>query len=121
LTVVQQSGEKLMSDKDFKDAFPAISEEMEAGLTKQQKIDGVRTLSDESDPAQMEPFTPTVVDYIRRCDTVSQAIEIVEYLLKQNEITENQAREIKRQLKAHGVRSFGTKKESGYYLQHGLE
>jgi hypothetical protein len=110
-----------MSDKDFKETFPTLSEEMEAGLTQQHKIDGVRTLSDEADPAQMETFTPTVVDYIRRCDTVSQAMEIVDYLLKQKEITESQAKEIKRQLKAHGVRSFGAKKESGYYMQHGLE
>ena len=29
-------------------------------------------------------FTPDVVDYIRRCDTVSQALEIVDFLMKQN-------------------------------------
>jgi hypothetical protein len=65
-------------------------------------------------------FTPDVVDYIRRCDTVSQALEIVDFLMKQNEINSSQAREIKSQLKADGLRSFGSKKEKDHYLHHGI-
>jgi hypothetical protein len=111
----------MAEERDFEDAFPALSEEMDTGRTKQYKIDGVRTLSEDAESAPKDPFTPTVVDYIRRCDTVKQAIEIVEYLLKQGEISTGQAREIKKQLKANGVRSFGAKKESGHYLRQGIE
>jgi hypothetical protein len=114
-----------MSDKkDFSEKFPALADELEAGGTKQYRIDGVRTLSEDSqdsEAAPEEPYTPDVVDYIRRCDTLNQALEIVDYLLRQNEITQGQAKAIKRQLKSDGVRSFGAKKESGYYMQHGIE
>jgi hypothetical protein len=47
-------------------------------------------------------------------------MEIVEFLLKQSEITSAQAREIKSQLKADGLRSFGSKKEKDHYLHHGI-
>ncbi len=111
-----------MSDeRKFEEAFPALADEMESGGALRHKIDGVRTLSEESEATQKEPYTPTVIDYIRRCDTVSQAIEIVDYLVKQGEINTSQARDIKQQLKSNGVRSFGAKKETGYYLQHGID
>jgi hypothetical protein len=112
-----------MTDEEFKDSFPAISDELERGLTKQYKVQGVRaTMSEKSEEAPAEgTYIPGVIDYIRRCDTVSQAIEIVEWMLKQGEITRAEARDIKMQLKSEGLRSFGTKKEKDYYLHHGLE
>jgi hypothetical protein len=112
-----------MADKEFKDIFPAISEELERGLTQEYRIQGVRTkLSEKSEekPAK-ETYIPGVIDYIRRCDTVSQAIEIVDWMLKRGEISRAEARDVKIQLKREGLRSFGTKKEKDYYLHHGLE
>ena len=111
----------MSGDEEFEEAFPALSEELRSGRTQKHRIDGVRTLSEDSDSTPKEPYTPTVIDYIRRCDTVKQAIEIVDYLLKQGEINTGQARDIKQQLKANGVRSFGAKKDAGYYLHHGID
>jgi hypothetical protein len=112
----------MSEDGEFREAFPALSKELEEKSTKTYKIDGVRTMSEESEPKQggKTSFEPDVVDYIRRCDTMSQAMEIVEFLLKQSEITSAQAREIKSQLKADGLRSFGSKKEKDHYLHHGI-
>lgn len=112
----------MSEDGEFREAFPALNKELEEKSTKTYKIDGVRTMSEETEPtkgARMY-FEPDVVDYIRRCDTMSQAMEIVEFLLKQSEITTAQAREIKSQLKADGLRSFGSKKEKDHYLHHGV-
>ena len=112
-----------MTDEEFKDSFPAISDELERGLTQKYKIEGVRaTLSEKTEetPAE-ETYIPGVIDYIRRCDTVNQALEIVDWMLKQGEITRAEARDIKSQLKSEGLRSFGSKKEKDYYLHHGLE
>jgi hypothetical protein len=64
---------------------------------------------------------PDIVDYIRRCDTVSQALEIVDYMLKRGEISRSEAKDIKTRLKSEGLRSFGEKKEKDHYLRHGLE
>jgi hypothetical protein len=99
-----------------------LSKELEENSTKTYKIDGVRTMSEDSESTKSErmAFEPDVVDYIRRCDTMSQAMEIVEFLLKQSEITTAQAKEIKSQLKADGIRSFGSKKEKDHYLHHGV-
>jgi hypothetical protein len=112
----------MSEDGEFREAFPALSKELEEKATKTYKIDGVRTMSEETEPNKSERtiFEPDVVDYIRRCDTMSQAMEIVEFLLKQSEITSSQAREIKSQLKTDGLRSFGAKKEKDHYLHHGI-
>ncbi|TFG13361.1 DUF2095 domain-containing protein [Candidatus Thorarchaeota archaeon] len=109
-------------DENFRQLYPAIAEELETPDAKKLKIDGVRNVSDPPKrPVKKQTFVPNVVDYIRRCDTVSQAVEIVDYLNNQGEITSGEARAIKRQLKSEGLRSFGTKKEKDYYLKHGLE
>ncbi|MBD3405894.1 MAG: DUF2095 domain-containing protein [Candidatus Lokiarchaeota archaeon] len=107
-------------DNEFMKSFPAISEEMRSGKTQTHKIDGVRTMSEEEETEQYR-FTPDVVDYLRRCDTVNQAEEIVKYLLKRGEISQSEARAIRSQLKSEGLRSFGEKKKAGHYMQHGLE
>ena len=111
----------MSEDGDFREVFPALSKELEEKSTKTFKVDGVRTMAEETEPkGEAKTFTPDVVDYIRRCDTVSQAFEIVDYLMKRNEINAAQAREIKSQIKADGLRSFGSKKEKDHYLHHGI-
>ena len=110
----------MSEDDEFRRAFPALTKELEEGSTQAFKIDGVRTVSEETNEEKMT-YTPDVVDYIRRCDTLSQANEIVDFLAKQGEISPSQARAIKSQLKSEGIRSFGAKKEKDHYLHHGLE
>jgi hypothetical protein len=111
----------MSEDGEFREVFPALSKELEEKSTQTFKIDGVRTMAEETDSTgDAKTFTPDVVDYIRRCDTVPQALEIVEFLMKQNEISPAQAREIKSQLKSDGLRSFGSKKEKDHYLHHGI-
>jgi hypothetical protein len=106
-------------DDKFRTAYPAINKELGSGTAK-VGIDGVRTMSEKTDTPSTERFLPNVVDYIRRCDTMDQAVEIINYVLKRGEINTKQAREFKSQLKAQGLRSFGTKKETDHYLHHGV-
>ncbi|HMK94442.1 MAG TPA: DUF2095 family protein [Candidatus Limnocylindrales bacterium] len=70
-------------------------------------------------PDKLRHFNPTAVDFIRRCDTEAQAEEIVAYLLKKGEITEEYAEELRCQLKRRNLRSFGPKKEENYYFREG--
>ncbi len=60
-------------------------------------------------------YMPDVIDYVRRCDTETQAKEIIEFLKKQGEISPQYADRLMEQLLQHGVRSFGTKKPPGFY------
>jgi hypothetical protein len=65
---------------------------------------------------EIDGYNPTVIDFLRRCDTAKQAEEIIDYLEKRGEIDNKYAQKLKAQLKKKGVRSFGAKREEGYYL-----
>jgi hypothetical protein len=109
--------------KSFKKMFPNLSEELEGGESK-VAIGAVRTDSEKAEKSlsdQFHNYNPTVVDFIRRCDTEAQAEAIIKYLEKRGELTKEYATKLKKQLKKEGVRSFGSKKEENYYFkQSGL-
>jgi hypothetical protein len=111
------------------DEFPALSDELEEGKTKTYRVSGTRTVpkeppsadSEDSSAGREETFLPDVVDFIRRCDTESEAVEIIDFMVRRRELTDNQAKAMRRQLKEEGLRSFGTKKERDHYLRFGLK
>ena len=113
----------MSDDEEFRKMYPTLGKELEDGVALEYTIEGVRTMSGERGEESVDEgtFLPNAIDYIRRCDTVPQAIEIVDYLVSRGELTDGQARNIKKQLKTEGLRSFGAKKEKDHYLKHGLE
>jgi hypothetical protein len=118
--------------KSVKKMFPHLYDELEMGEVK-VPINAVRKDAEaienaECEEVDFEPtvlpdklrhFNPSAVDFIRRCDTVAQAEEIIAYLQKKGEITKENADELRGQLKRDGVRSFGPKKEEYYYFKEG--
>jgi hypothetical protein len=107
--------------KSFKKMFPNLSDEIEGGDGK-VPISSVRTDSDAAEKTTSEKFRhyePTVIDFIRRCDTEAEAEAIIEFLEKRSELTKEYAAELREQLKREGVRSFGSKKEENYYFRKG--
>ena len=107
--------------KSFKKMFPNLSEELEGGESK-VSINSVRTDSETAEKSLSDKFrnyNPTVVDFIRRCDTEAQAEAIIAYLEKRGELTKEYAEQLRKQLKKEGVRSFGSKKEENYYFKQG--
>ncbi|MCL2642568.1 MAG: DUF2095 domain-containing protein [Candidatus Bathyarchaeota archaeon] len=68
---------------------------------------------------KLRHFNPSAIDFIRRCDTDKQAQEIISYLQKRGELTQQQATELEYTLKQKGVRGFGSKKEENYYFHEG--
>ncbi len=124
----------VIDKKSIKKMFPNLAKELE-GEENKVRIDSVRSdvskaeesMSDtnptlleetkESIPDIFRHYNPTIVDFIRRCDTQDQAEEIICYLLKRNEITLQQASEVREQIKKEGLRSIGSKKEEGYYFK----
>jgi hypothetical protein len=113
--------------KSVKKMFPNLSRELEGGEGT-VPIDSVRTDPDAAEKTladteetvsdKFHNYNPNVVDFIRRCDTEAQAEEIIAYLQKRGELTEEYACELRGQLKKKGVRSFGPKKEEDYYFKH---
>ena len=105
--------------KKFRKMFPHLTKELEAGDSR-MKITGVRSDLKTGENASAKKFTnyvPDVIDFLRRCDTVQQAEEIICYMKERREISRDYARRLKKQLKEKGVRSFGSKKEDDYYLR----
>jgi hypothetical protein len=105
--------------KSFKKMFPSLSKELELKDSK-VRINSVRTDPGAAENAKANKFrnyNPTVVDFIRRCDTETQAEKIIAYLEKRGELTEEYAKALRQQLKKEGVRSFGSKKEENYYFK----
>jgi hypothetical protein len=99
--------------------FPHLSKELTDGENA-VSIDSVRANAEEAEKSQTDKFhnyVPTVVDFIRRCNTEKEANEIVAFLEKRCEITEEHAQKLREQLKQKGLRSFGPKKEDDYYFK----
>jgi len=110
-----------INKKSLKKMFPNLSKELELGDSK-VAVNSVRTDSDAAEKALSDKFrhyNPTVVDFIRRCDTETEAESIIAYLEKRGELTKEYAEELRKQLKKEGVRSFGPKKEENYYFKQG--
>ncbi len=111
--------------------FPKLYNELEEGENK-VSIDSVRKTPEEeaeelqdavefeqSLPDKFRHFSPSAVDFIRRCDTDEQAEEIIAYLEKKGELSCEEAKKMRCQLKNEGLRSFGCKKEKDYYFKEG--
>lgn len=99
--------------------FPNIAKEM-ASRNCVTKIDSVRSDVAHAERAVSKKFTnysPDVIDFLRRCDKAEQAEEIICYLENRREISSEYAKKLRTQLKTKGLRSFGTKKETDYYLK----
>lgn len=101
-------------DDEFRRKFPHLAKEI-----KDKKmtvhINSVRTQPTEEGSETLIGYTPDVVDFIRRCDTVEEALEIINFSERRGELTLEQAVRMRAQLRTQGLRSFGPKKEIGYY------
>ena len=109
-------------DKEkFRKLFPHLAAELENNVMS-HPITSIRTDVDAGERAAAKRFAgydPDVIDFIRRCDTIEQAKEIIAFLEKRGEISSSYANKLRKQLRDKGIRSFGPKKESGYYFKHG--
>ena len=99
--------------------FPNLAQELESGNcgTKINSVRSDHTTCEKAVSRRFTEYTPDVIDFLRRCNKVEQAEEIIGYLEKRRKISFEYARKLRKQLKEKGVRSFGSKKENAYYLK----
>jgi hypothetical protein len=105
-----------MEKERFRKRFPNLAKEIEAGTGKADLDFEVEA---PKPTRRFASYDPGVIDFIRRCSTEAQASEIIEYMLRRREITSNEAEDLNNQLKLKGLRSFGKKKQPGYYEREG--
>ncbi|HIQ29841.1 MAG TPA: DUF2095 domain-containing protein [Candidatus Caldiarchaeum subterraneum] len=101
--------------EEFRRLFPNLAREIEA-KSMSLKIDSIRS-SPEYAERDASIKMPTVVDYLRRCDTDEEAREVINFLREHGEITGEEADKLLKQLEEQGVRSFGSRKTPGHYLR----
>lgn len=99
--------------QEFKKKFPNLTKELEG--EEKISISGTRTSLKEAEKT-FEGHNPSAVDFLRRCDTCEEGLEIIDYLKARGEIDEEYATTLKAQLLQNGIESFGKKKEPGHYL-----
>ena len=69
-----------------------------------------------------ELINPGVIDFIRRCSTQEEAVEILDYLFKKAEIRQEEYQKLKKQICQEGglkkiIEESGGFKKPGYYLR----
>jgi hypothetical protein len=99
--------------KDLKKILPNIAVELQ-GETGKISITSVRTEVSKTKTSRSS-YNPDVIDFLRRCDTKAEGREIIDFLEKRGEISQQYAFKLRSQLKREGIRSFGEKKEMDYY------
>lgn len=65
----------------------------------------------------LEGFDPKAVDFIRRCKSSKEALDIINYLERRHELDSNEAQKLRQQLETEGLTSFGIHKDDGYYFK----
>lgn len=105
------------TEDEFRRKFPKISQEM--GGSGTVRIGAVRTSSKEAEKVahSVHGYEPCAVDYIRRCKSDEEALEIINFLEKKGDIEPEYANRLRTQLTRQGLRSFGAKKNPGCYEQ----
>ena len=105
-----------MEKKEFKKKFPKLAAEMERGEGRAD----IEFKAEKPTPSRkFAGHDPDAIDFIRRCTTEDQAYEIIEYLEKRGEVTKEAADELCKKLREEGLRSFGRKKDHGFYERKG--
>lgn len=64
---------------------------------------------------ESKPQDPVVYDFLQRCQTKEEALEIVSYMRNRDEISPEEENRIISQLENQGIRSFGPLRTKGYY------
>ncbi len=92
--------------------------EKEIGGSGTISINSVRSLPEDAEKAAncfKSGYEPTVIDFIRRCVTEDQAVEIINFLEGKGDIGKGHAKRLRVQVAQHGLGSFGKKREPGCY------
>ena len=101
-------------EEEFKENYPALHREIREGEINISESE-MRTASGSKKDRKFQGYIPGVVDFICRCETEEEAMEIIDYMLKKGDLTEDYAEMLKNQLKEKGLEFFGEHRTPGYY------
>ena len=97
--------------EDFTKSFPTLTEE----LDNKKHLPGIEIGGIQYD--KMTPSDPKLIDFILRCSTNEEAMEVIIFLEKRKDITSLEAERARKQIENEGLTSFGPKRTTNYYEQ----
>jgi hypothetical protein len=109
---VKGEGLKDYEVEEFKRRYPNLARELEDGI-------GVRSMAELAEGAE-PPFMPTAVDYLRRCRSLKEAFDVLEYLARTGQLSEEDKGSLREELMKGGLESLGPRREFGYYSERFL-
>ncbi|MFX0040791.1 MAG: DUF2095 family protein [Candidatus Heimdallarchaeota archaeon] len=115
---------------DFNKQFPHLIEEI-SKKKKSLKIDSININTDQTNMENTqesnnsypnELYNPGVIDFLRRCTENEDAINILDYLMRRNEITQQEYHNYRKIISQEGglkqlIDQFGGLKRPGYYMK----
>lgn len=131
IRVQDKEGLTVSYDKEeLNEQFPHLIREMSEKM-KSIKIDSIdmpieqnhkEDLQETNNLYPNELYKPGAIDFIRRCTKKEEAIDILDYLLKRNEITQEEYNTYKDIISQEGglkklINESGGPKQLGYYLE----
>ena len=100
----------LMEKAKFKKLFPSLAKE----LDNEEAVVKINQATPGGD-RKWAGHDPDAIDFIRRCSTEKEALEIISYLENKGELTVENAADLREQLKNEGLESFGSHKDKDFY------
>lgn len=100
-----------MEKKKIEELFPNLTKEIEEGSTKVVKLDRALPGSER----KYAGFNPEAIDFLRRCTKKEEAQEVIDYLEKRGEISQEKAYIFREKLEKEGLTSFGEHKDIDFY------
>ena len=94
---------------DFSNTLPNLTSE----LTKEDHPGSVPLEDIKFD--DISPGDPSAEEFIQRCITVNEALEIIDFLEKKEEISQKMAHDYRDRLEKRGLKDFGPHRERGFY------
>jgi hypothetical protein len=98
---------------DLDKKFQSLSKELQSGGVTLDKVMEVSEREENESP-HFRNYNPNVLDFLARANTFKECEEIIEYCLEQEEISENEAVELRQRLEKGGPNAFGKRKD-GFY------
>ncbi len=108
-----------ISIEEFRKKYPHLAREILDN--EPAEYSDLELVFEKLPPDPWRGYTPTVTDYIRRCKTLDEAFEVIDYLEKHGELTHEDAEEYRRLLREYGLEYFGSRKEENYYYRKAVE
>ena len=117
-----------IAPEDIQKHFPSLYEDLsekrmslEINKVGNQTDEEADYDSEELDNDPLRSYNPDIYDFLARAKTDDEGKEIIDFLLKQDQISNNLAQDLKEQINNFGIRSICPERKDNHYFHHAAE